>query len=429
MNLTRQTSHIRPIHCALGIMHFAVLTAMAAPSLSVDSVAQRWPWNNKVDITYTIADSGQDLANGVYRKLMFEVNIPGKTSPVVIDGSDDVIAPVKDGTYTVTWTPPADLAVKASGCTVTAKLYATDGDYMIIDLDSGKYVFQDLADGATPAERQANSNARYNTGLYNGQATDECRMVLRRVAKGGTYPTGENYFAAEQNKACTNACTCWTTDRDYFIGVFMTTQRQWKKFATSYQYPNGQPSWLSSWNTLRNSQPPAATLTKNASGGSYLEWLNTKTGLLGFDLPTEVMWEIAARAGRDGTPHWWGSAKPDGTVGVMGKSNRVQVGTCAANDWGLYDISGNLWELTRDGASLGDMTAAPDAFTPAAMPANDKVVVRGGPQYNIWGNSKPEDYWRISYRAPSSNQDHSAQISRTSTSRCAFRIAWYYVGE
>lgn len=410
-------------------MQCAALTAMAAPTITVDSVAQRWPWNNKVDITYTIADSEQDLANGIYRKLMFEVNIPGQASPVVIDGSDEVIAPVNDGTYTITWTPSTNLAVKASGCTVTAKLYETDGDYMIIDLDSGKYVFQDLADGSTAAERQANSNARYNTGLYNGRTDGECRMVLRRVAKGGTYPTGENYFAAGQNKACTNACTYWTTDRDYFIGVFMTTQRQWKKFATSYQYPSGQPSWLSSWDTLRNSQPPSATLTKNASGGSYLEWLNAKTGLLGFDLPTEVMWEIAARAGRDGTPHWWGSAKPDSTWAIFGKGNRAQVGTCEANDWGLYDISGTLWELTRDGASLDDMTAAPDAFTPASMPAEDMVIVRGGPHFNIWGNSRPEDYWRISYRAPNSNQDHSAQISRTTGSRCGFRIAWYYVGD
>ena len=403
--------------CAAALMQ----SAFALPTITVDSVAQRWPWNNKVDITYTIAESGQDLANGVYRKLMFEVNIPGQASPVVIDGSDDVIAPVKDGTYTVTWTPSTDLAVKASGCTVTAKLYETDGDYMIIDLDSGKYVFQDLADGATPAERQANSNARYNTDLYKNWDADthECRMVLRRVAKGGTYPTGENYFAADQNKSCTNACTTWTTDRDYFIGVFMTTQRHWAKLI-SYSYPGSQPYTAAAWDTLRNSQSPSVTLTKNSSSGSYFERLKAKTGLLGFDLPTEVMWEIAARAGRNGTPHWWGSEKPDTTVAVMGKGNKQAVGSCAANDWGLYDISGNGYEITRDGASLDDMTAVPDAFTPAAMPASDKVVMRGGPQWGTWGNSKPEDYWRVSWREPQ---------ARGSANNRGFRIAWYYVGE
>ena len=30
--------------------------ASAAPTVTIDSVAQRWPWNNKIDITYTIGD-------------------------------------------------------------------------------------------------------------------------------------------------------------------------------------------------------------------------------------------------------------------------------------------------------------------------------------------------------------------------------------
>ena len=43
-----------------------VVTANAA-SITIDSVTQRWPWNNKVDITYTVTD-GQNVAAGVYAK-------------------------------------------------------------------------------------------------------------------------------------------------------------------------------------------------------------------------------------------------------------------------------------------------------------------------------------------------------------------------
>ena len=40
----------------LGIAAAALAgTANAAPAVTIDSVAQRWPWNNKVDITYTVA--------------------------------------------------------------------------------------------------------------------------------------------------------------------------------------------------------------------------------------------------------------------------------------------------------------------------------------------------------------------------------------
>lgn len=51
--------------------------ASAATTIAVDSVVQRWPWNNKVDITYTAGD-GQDVANGVYRRIVFTATIGGR---------------------------------------------------------------------------------------------------------------------------------------------------------------------------------------------------------------------------------------------------------------------------------------------------------------------------------------------------------------
>ena len=41
------------------------LSSQAATTITVDSVVQRWPWNNKVDITYTVND-GQDVANSKF---------------------------------------------------------------------------------------------------------------------------------------------------------------------------------------------------------------------------------------------------------------------------------------------------------------------------------------------------------------------------
>ena len=45
----------------------AITTAANAASITIDSVTQRWPWNNKVDITYTVTD-GQNVAAGAYAK-------------------------------------------------------------------------------------------------------------------------------------------------------------------------------------------------------------------------------------------------------------------------------------------------------------------------------------------------------------------------
>ena len=54
----------------------AIPTAANAASVTIDSVAQRWPWNNKVDITYTVTD-GQNHAAGLYCGIEFNVSVPG----------------------------------------------------------------------------------------------------------------------------------------------------------------------------------------------------------------------------------------------------------------------------------------------------------------------------------------------------------------
>ena len=130
-----------------------------ADSISVDNVVQRWPWNNKLDITYTV-NGGQNVAAGVYARIVFTANIGGRS--FTIDGVHDVGANASSGTHTVTWTLPPGL--RANDCTMTAQLLSADNpsgdDYMIIDLDSGEIMYEGLL-----ASQEA-SNARYNTDLY-----------------------------------------------------------------------------------------------------------------------------------------------------------------------------------------------------------------------------------------------------------------------
>ena len=90
--------------------------AEAAASITVDNVAQRWPWNNKIDITYTIGE-GTDLASGTYYKAVFIANIGGQICE--IDGSKDLLAKTTTGQHTVTWTN-APAGVKAMDCRVGA---------------------------------------------------------------------------------------------------------------------------------------------------------------------------------------------------------------------------------------------------------------------------------------------------------------------
>ena len=115
----------------LGSVFASVVSA--ATAISIDKVAQRWPWNNKVDITYTVRGEGQDIENSKFYKIVFTTEIKGST--YTIDGSS-VGASANEGTHTVTWTAP--LGIKSENCTMSATIMQSDlpsgDDYMIIDL-------------------------------------------------------------------------------------------------------------------------------------------------------------------------------------------------------------------------------------------------------------------------------------------------------
>ena len=380
--------------------------AFALPTISIDNVAQRWPWNNKVDITYTVADGGQDLAAFQYRKIVFTANIGG--TEYTIDGSRDVFAPAADGTYTVTWTN-APSGVTAPNSTMIATIKDTTAYYMIVDLDSGRYVFTDLEDGDTTTAVPTASNARYNTAPYK-----EDLLVLRRVPRSADtsmsysqYATGGTTFDENSSATLKNSSTNWVTTKDYFIGIFELTIAQYNKLGfsvtatVSSNYPDDIPKhrplgYNATWNDLRNSTAPTANLTANATSVSYLERLNAKTDLVGFDLPTEAMWEIAARSGTN--PY------QSGTTGTYSKGARP-VGRANSNTWGIYDIVGNVSEMCRDDASRADMGREPpnDALVPAYAAETAQIIMRGS-SYNQAGDAtQTKRDWRGSFSKTSKN--------------------------
>ena len=78
-----------------------------------------------------------------------------------------------------------------------------------------------------------------------------------------------------------------------------------------------------------------------------------------FDLPTEAEWEYACRAGTR-TPYWFGATITPDQVNYDGRypyaggpkgryrERTVPVKALPANDWGLYQMHGNVWEWCAD---------------------------------------------------------------------------------
>ena len=367
----------------------AVHTAFASPNVTINSVVQRWPWNNKVDITYTVSDA-QVSSAGVYYGLRFALTANGQTYN--FEGSSIGASAECGGSsrqHVATWTAPPGIV--ASDCSLTVTLFPTNvpsgKDYMIVDLANGNVYFEGLLN------TQGASNSRYNASEYKTG-----KMVLRLIPRwsdkdelpnaaalpSSGYPTGHSWTTTTSS---TNTPRYWTTDRDYYMCVFPVTAGQYGKIC-GWTSNDATPKNSISWNQIRvaGTAPSASVPSVESDGtGTVLQRLNYKTGRY-FDLPTEIMFEIAERAGAT-THYYWGDTYDASKVVCVENSGgaTVAVGSKDPNDWGLFDMAGNVWEWCRDDDSLGDLGDATGPFVPASN-GGTKRKYRGGGSYNDAAN-------------------------------------------
>ncbi len=182
-----------------------------------------------------------------------------------------------------------------------------------------------------------------------------------------------------------------TISHGFWMGKYEVTQKQWKDVMGS------NPSYFQGGSYGNTDNRPVEQVPWNTITQTFLPTLNTATGLT-FRLPTEAEREYACRAGTT-TRFYWGDDPSYTQVGnyawyLDNSSNQThEVGGKTPNAWGLYDMSGNVWEWCQD--FYGSYTS--DAVTDPTGPAT-------GPTHVDLGSA----WTHTSIRCRSADRDHDA---------------------
>jgi formylglycine-generating enzyme required for sulfatase activity len=203
--------------------------------------------------------------------------------------------------------------------------------------------------------------------IYNLPTDPKSDFGIELVfVKGGAFTMGctrEQTDCEEDEKPAHKV----TVD-DFYIGKYEVTQKQWSDvMGTSpsafKKNEENCPVELVDWNEIQD----------------FIKKLNQKTNK-NYRLSTEAEWEYAARGGNKGRgTKYSGSNNLDEVGWYSGNSSRktYPVGQKKANELGLYDMTGNVWEWCSDWYGSDYYKNSPQN-NPMGPSTGSHRVMRGG---------------------------------------------------
>jgi len=223
-----------------------------------------------------------------------------------------------------------------------------------------------------------------------------------------------------------------TIAKKFAVGKFEVTRAQFTAFAydTGHKVGNGCRFFEAGyWESqsggsfknpgfTQNDTHPVVCVDWN-DAKVYVNWLNRKVKGAPYKLPSEAEWEYVARA-KTQTPFWWGKsistsqANYDGNntyTGSKGKWRKktVSVDSFEPNEFGLYNVHGNVWEWVEDCWEKSYLGAPKDGKAWTERKNCSTRVLRGGSWVLLSWNLRSANRSRYSSR----RNDIGFRVSRT----------------
>ncbi len=284
---------------------------------------------------------------------------------------------------------------------------------------------------ATETSPPATSPERGATSSKPAQRDLDVEEYDMALIPAGTFQMGSNDGESDEKPVHS------VTVSSFYLGKYEVTVRQFKEFidASGYTTDAEKDGGSNFWNGKEWEKKRGTNWKHDAEGNlrpsseynhpvihvswndatEYCKWLAQKTGKP-YRLPTEAEWEYAAGNGAKHTKYSWGNGNPSGKQGgsVADESGATKfnwtksaeniflgyndgfpttapVGSFNANEFGLFDMTGNVWEWCQDWYG-SDYYANSPSSNPQGPSTGSYRVLRGG----SWG-SDPQNC-RVAYR-------------------------------
>lgn len=357
---------------ALVCIFSAVVAATVFAEASVVEVVarQQWPWNKLVRVEYRLAD----VDASVPVDIAVRVFVGEKEYSVMRNALSGDVDGVTTAGPKVLWLDPE----KITPDVVDTSDFRVELEAVPATADSRLYMVVDLSAGPEASFYPVTYTNEMSAAVL---VAAECRttQLWMRLVRAGSFKMGTPSGALTYDGNITPSRTVSLT-RDYYIGVFEITQKQWELVMganpAKYQVEgDGRPVESVSYSDIRGAELGTNwPVHAEVDAASFMGRLRARTGYTGFDLPTSAQWECAARAGKEdcdfadgesataetddshlnGICRGWysGANYPSGTrynaQTAPADGASAVVGSYTANAWGLYDVHGNVQEHCLD---------------------------------------------------------------------------------
>ena len=223
---------------------------------------------------------------------------------------------------------------------------------------------------SSKTNKTSKANKKSNPNRFTGMTKAQKDRIIQKAVddmvwvEGGIFTMGGTEEKPRRYVEINEKPAHQVTLSGYYIGKYEVTQELWQAVM------GNNPSDVK--NSPKN---PVENITWGDCQ-KFIVKLNELTGKC-FRLPTEAEWEYAARGGNQSRGYKYSGSNDLDAVAWhdYNDSWTLPVGTKLPNELGLYDMTGNVWEMCQDW--YGDYTN--EAQTDPTGPSTGTLrVIRGG---------------------------------------------------